>query len=189
MKWYELVQQIEPRLRAGELDHCTDRARDALLSLPTSPFHIAAELDFTNDPATVAGHFDAFLTREQRRFDVQAVYTETNGFDINPDRWYFDLFAYDCYKGVGDVDWLSEWNSESIRDVALTGMEPLQAVYDSESFGNQEYSTAIGFASLYVVFRFQALIRRSAPLMEHLKCPLLATSHDYDFFYEYKPDT
>ena len=84
MKWYELAQQIEPYLREGNLDHCTDQVREALLLLPNSPFHIAAELDFTNDPAIVADHFDAFLTRERTRFDVQAVYTETNGFDINP---------------------------------------------------------------------------------------------------------
>lgn len=71
--------------------------------------------------------------------------------------------------------------------MTLTGMEPLQSIYDSDSFSNQEYSTAAEFASLFVVVRFQALIGRSAPLMEHLKCPLLATSHDYDFIFEYNP--
>lgn len=187
MKWYELAQQIEPRLREGDLAYCTDQVRDAMLVLPNSPFHIATELDFTNDPDAIAEHFDAFLTREGTKFDIRAVYTETNGFDINPDRWYFDLFAYDCYAGLDDLDWLSQWKSESFRDMTLTGMEPLQSIYDSDSFDTQEYSTACAFASLYVVVRFQALINRSAPLMKHLKCPLLATSHDYDFIFEYKP--
>ena len=185
MKWYELAQSLEPHLLGGDLDYCTETVRDALLSLPTSPFHIAAELDFTNDPATVAAHFDAFLTKENARFEIQAVYTETNGFDINPDRWYFDLFAYDRCEGLQDLDWLSDWKSESFPAMTLTGMESLQSVYDSDSFGNREYSTSIGIASLYVVVRFQALIARSAPLMKHLNCPLLATSHDYDFVFQF----
>ncbi|MDJ0711076.1 MAG: hypothetical protein QNJ14_11825 [Woeseiaceae bacterium] len=187
MQWYELAQQIEPKLREGNLEHCTELVRDAMLQLPSSPFHVAMELDFTNNPATVAEHFDAFLTQERARFDIKAVYTETNGFDINPDRWYFDLFAYDRYSGLDDLDWLSEWQSGGFRDMTLTGMEPLQSIYDSDLFSNQEHSTAIGFASLYVVVRFQALIGRSAPLAENLRCPLLATSHDYDFVFEYKP--
>lgn len=29
-------------------------------------------------------------------FKIEAVNTETNGFDINPDLWFFDLF--DCNK-------------------------------------------------------------------------------------------
>jgi len=187
LKWYELSQIIEPHLREGNLDHCTDQVRDALLLLPDSPFHIVTDLDFTNDPTAIAGHFDAFLARERARFDIEAVYTETNGFDINPDRWYFDLFAYDNYAGLNNLDWLAEWKSENFRGMTLTGMEPLQSIYDSDSFGSQQYSTAVEFASLYVVVRFQALISRSAPLMEYLKCPLLATSHDYDFVFEFKP--
>ncbi len=188
MDSYELEKQIEPHLREGDLDHCTKQVRDALLRLPNSPFHIATELDFTNDPAIVAQHFDTFLTRERARFDIRAVYTETNGFSINPDCWYFDLFAYDVYAGLEDVYWLAEWNSSDTQGMALTGMEPLQSVYDSNSFRNEEYSETIDLASLFVVVRFQALISRSAPLMEQLKCPLLATSHDYDLIFEYRPD-
>lgn len=187
MKWYELVQQFEPSLHEGNLERCTEHVRDALLNLPDSPFHVATELDFTNDPATVARHFDEFLAQESAKFDIKAVYTETNGFDINPDRWYFDMFAYEGYAGLGDLDWLSEWTSESNQDMTLTGMEALQSIYDSDSFSDREYSTAADFASLFVVIRFQALVGRSAPLMERLKCPLLATSHDYDLIFEYRP--
>lgn len=64
MKWYELAQQIEPSLREGNFDHCTEQVRVALLNLPDSLFHVATELDFTNDPAIIARHFDEFLTRE-----------------------------------------------------------------------------------------------------------------------------
>lgn len=187
MNAYELQQQIKPHVREGDLDHCTEQVRDALLRLPNSPFHIATELDFTNDPATVARHFDTFLKREHASFDIRALYTETNGFSINPDCWYFELFAYDVYGGLENLIWLGEIKSYDTQGIVLTGMEPLQSIYDSSAFRNRELLEAIDLAALFVVVRFQALISRSAPLMEQLKCPLLATSHDYDLIFEYKP--
>ena len=49
------------------------------------------------------------LSRAKNRFDVRAVYLEMNRFDINYDRWYFDLFAYTEYSAdPEDLDWLSD---------------------------------------------------------------------------------
>jgi hypothetical protein len=53
--------------------------------------------------------------------------------------------------------------------------------------GNNEFSESEDYASLLVVVRFQDLIKRSACQMSKLKVPLLATSHDYDFIYEFRP--
>ncbi|NET33843.1 MAG: hypothetical protein F6K19_17790 [Cyanothece sp. SIO1E1] len=49
-----------------------------------------------------------------------------NGFDINPDRWYCDLFTYDTDGGIDDFDWLSDWQSEYYQDYTITGLEDLQ---------------------------------------------------------------
>ena len=50
----------------------------------------------------VAKYFNKFIKQESKRFSIKAVYTETNGFDINPDKWFFDLFAFDFYGGHED---------------------------------------------------------------------------------------
>lgn len=147
---------------------------------------MAADLDFDNDPEEIARHFDRFIGRQAQSFEVRAVYTETNGFDINPDCWFFDVFAHDHYGGHEDYDWLSDWQSGPFAQMRLTGMETLQGIYASDAFTLPENRDPSGISSLYVVVRFQALIQRSAPFMRELRCPLLATSHDYDLFYEYK---
>ncbi len=184
MSWFDLVNELEPSLRAGDLAECDKRVSAALASQPSGPFHLALDMRFTNAPEQVAEHFDRFIRRDQT---LAAVYTETNGFDINPKRWFFELFGYRKYGGVGEFDWIAEWDTPPFRDVTLTGMERLQKVYASRAFKDKKNREAADYASLLVVVRFQQLIQASAPMMGLLSFPLLATSHDYDFIYEYRP--
>lgn len=171
-------------MRAGDLQKCDERIADALRALPSSPFHIALDLYFTNSPSEVAKQFDAFFSRERDRFSIAAAYTETNGFDINPDCWYFDLFAYDTYGGTDDFDWLSDWTSNSWPEITLTGMERLQAVYDSDAFQDRSYRDASYMTSLLVVSRFQLLIAQASAHMRELRFPLLSTGHDFQYISE-----
>jgi hypothetical protein len=187
MSWFEFTEKLEPDLRNGNLTACIECTISKLKSSIDCPFQIASDLEFTNDPIEIANHFDNFIAAQSGKFDLKAIYTETNGFDINPNRWFFDVFAYDEYSGHEDYNWLSDWRSESYPDMTLTGMEKLQEVYASNAFQNKDFSEAVDYASLLVVLKFQNLIKLSAPMIKKLNVPLLATSHDYDFIYEYKP--
>ena len=74
--------------------------------------------------------------------------------------------------------------------MTLTGLEEIQKVYkDYKSrFYNEfekEYSEPKNLCSLIIVLYFQDLIKKSAPIVRELNCPLLATSNDYNFVYEY----
>lgn len=186
MSWFELAAEIQPSLRAGDLVECSERVSGALSELPESPFHLASNLEFTNDPEEIAKHFEKFISL-QIQYELGAIYEETNGFDINPDRWFFDVFGYETYRGHNDYNWLSDWQSKKFRSFTLTGMERLQTVYASESFGDRSFRKASGLASLLVVIKFQILIKSSSELIPGLQVPLLATSHDYDFIYEFSP--
>ena len=186
--FFELQKQLGPVLRAGNLDQCERRVVKALAGLSGSPFHRILDLSVTNNPAGVAAHFDNFLRRESKRFKVGAAYTETNGFDINPRRWYFELFAYERYGGhEEDYGWISDWQSEDYPDMTITGLEPLQEVFASEAFRNEAFRDACSVTCLLVVIKFQDLIRRAASQMKELRFPLLATGHDFDFIYEIGP--
>jgi len=70
--------------------------------------------------------------------------------------------------------------------MTLTGLEALQAVYDSDAFRDTAYREACEFCSLVVVTKFQDLIRRSLPFTRELDVPVLATSHEYDFIAEFR---
>jgi hypothetical protein len=174
-------------LRAGDLAACDRIFSSALRQLPTSPFHVVLDLAFTNNPSDVARHFDSFFHREAKRFPIAAAYTETNGFDINPNRWYFDLFAYDAYGGNDSYDWIADWQSENFPAMTLMGMEPLQRVYASPAFRQSEFRDACDVANLLVVSRFQQLLQTSAKFMTELRFPLLATAHEFDFIFETQP--
>jgi hypothetical protein len=187
--FFELQKELMPILCAGDTARCERTVAASLAALPQSPFHIALDLRITNTPAEIAAYFDGFFREEAGRFKIGAAYTEMNGFNINPDRWFFDVFAFREYGGHDDYDWLADWQSESYDDMTITGLERLQEVYASPAFRDKRFDSAGDVAALLVVTKFQDLIRRAAPHMRELKFPLLATAHDYDFIYEARRDS
>jgi len=184
---FDLQDELSPILRAGDLAECERRVSACLAALPRSPFHEILSLSITNAPEEVAAFFDEFF-RQQPRDKIKAAYTEMNGFDINPGLWFCSPFAYKRYGGHDDYDWLSDWQSDDFGYLPILGLESLQRVYGSNAFHDERFDDACSVAGLLVVIRFQDLIRRSAPRMQELHFPLLATAHDYDFIYEVQPD-
>lgn len=179
--FWQTMERLTPQLRAGDLAGCELAAATALRALPTSPFHIAADLTITNDVAAAAKHFDQFYRIESARQSIQAIYTEMNGFDINPDRWYCDLFAYTTDGGLDDVDWLADWQSEAFADFTITGLEPLQTVYASAASQDPANEDASYLSNLLVVTKFQRFMQRAAERMAAVRVPLYVTAHDFDF--------
>ena len=53
-----------------------------------------------------------------------------NNFDVNPDVWYCDLFAYKSYGGHDNYsyDWLCDAPSKEFERYIIKGLEELQAV-------------------------------------------------------------
>ena len=177
MSWFGVVAQIEPHLLRNDYKQSEKIVSYALKSYPKSPFQKVLELEFSNSVDDIAKSFNEFFRRESTRFNVTAIYTETNEFDINPDRWFFDLFAYDADGGLDDLDWISDWQSKDWPSITLTGMEDLQAIYASENLDEE----IVDLASLLVVVKFQRLIFNSRLKMQIGNIPVYSAGHDYDF--------
>ena len=190
MSWFEIAELITPELRNGDIDTCIKRVTEELLKIPATPFHEIIKYRFTNKPEDVANYIRVFIENEKQRLDIEAIYIEMNGFDINPDLWFFDLFAFDTYGGHDDYDWLSDWKSDDHESMTLTGLEDIQTIYENYNDGAYEdvndCSQANDICSLLIVLHFQDLIKKSAALIENLEIPVFATAHDFDFIYEYK---
>lgn len=196
MNWFEIAEQIDPELRKGNLNVCINRVTEELEKLPESPFHSVVNFRFTNKVQDIADYFTNFIRKEKERIDIKAIYTETNAFDINPDWWLFDLFAYEKYGGHDDYEWLADWQSEEHESMTLTGLEAIQEVYAKYDEGeydegeydedDNDYSNTRDICSLLIVLYFQDIIRNSAALIKDLNVPILATAHEYDFIYEYR---
>ena len=173
-----------PLLRRGDLAGCYRLFSDSLRAMEPSPFHIVLDLDFTNDPSVFAAHIRDFIGSQSDEFTVSAIYTEMNGFEINTNLWYCDFFAYSAYGGHDDYEWLCDWQSDRFAEMPLTGMESLQAVYDSAAFRNSDFAAACSVSSLIVVTRFQQLVHRAAEQLQQPAIPILSTAHDYEYIAE-----
>ncbi|MHB1293778.1 MAG: hypothetical protein ACYC4R_02165 [Anaerolineae bacterium] len=183
MDLFAAWKQATPYLEAGDLDTCRHIAVDALRSVPETPYHIAADLCFTNDPAEVAAVFDAFVRHQSSRMDIKAVYTETNEFDCNPDLWFFSLFAFSSDGGYEVRDWLCDYEAFWDDRPTLIGMEALQEVYATFHHQSELEEYSCFAASLLVIVSFQQLIQRAVPLMREKRFPIYAQGHDTDMVY------
>jgi hypothetical protein len=174
--------RILPWLQQGKFAEAEAQMTQWLLAKPQSPFHIIAELDVTTSPADCAQFFDEFAAKQP---GLAAIYTEMNGFTINPDLWFCDAFGFEEHGGIDGFDWLGEFGSCSADggggSLVITGLEPVQALYAEKSAGGaqpQDEET-MRLVEALVIVKFQKMLQRSLPLMKELRCPLLASAHDY----------
>jgi hypothetical protein len=202
----ETIDELTGPLRKLDFDHCESVIASRLQGLRESPFHSADAARISNRPADFAAYCDDFFREittppkdqwpawlpknvhvewETDTSELRAVYVEMNGFDVNTDRWFCNVFAFAEYGGHDDYDWLSDWDAATDDDFEITGMEALQAIYAAHG-ADERFRTAQNLASLLVVVRFQHFVHQATREMELPKCPILATAHGYDFICESK---
>jgi hypothetical protein len=147
---------------------------------PFNPFHKVLRQNFSIETKTIAYHFDQYFCVTSEQLQINAIYAEMNGFQINPDGWFFNIFAYKHYSGMSCLDWLSRPDFEPSYSICLYGMEELQTVYKREYHNPQISRYSKELCDLLVLCKFQDLIRRSSREMKMVHVPILATAHDYD---------
>ena len=86
-------------------------------------FSCLLEEQFVNSPISILTGINRFIRANEDKFAVKAIYLEMNEFDINYDRWYFDLFAYSTYSPkLEDTEWICNWQSDRWANIELNGM-------------------------------------------------------------------
>jgi len=179
----DLSEMVDRKFRKSDFRGAIDSLEKALSPAPGGRFKTLIGRRFTNSSRSILSAINDFIDECGKQFDVQAVYLEMNGFDINCDRWYFDFFGYtDYHDDPDDLDWLADWQSEYYPDVTLTGLENIQR--DFESWNEDHDSNDKGaqeIAVLLVMARFVELVDsalHAGPLTKPV--PVLATAHDFD---------
>jgi len=187
--WGELARLV----RAQALDEAIAHLEEGLQATPSSRFATLLGTAFSNDAADVAAHIDGFLVECERTFEVRAIYLEMNGFDINPDRWFFDYFAFDRYvQDEDNLEWLCEFNITSWPQTTLFGMESVQRDFDwySNHRGHEDPNAkaAASYAIPLVMCRFAKLISSAVAVARRpFRVPILATAHDFDVVARFLP--
>jgi hypothetical protein len=185
--WHEVAKRIQDPNEACQfiseaMENCKDKTFSGLITA-----------NFTNSPNQIQDSIYAFCSTCRKLFDLKAIYLEMNGFDINPDRWYFDLFGYKTVPPNNDdsLDWLSNWQSPDFPDVTLTGLESVQKLFEQyievnsklnldEQHKDLKYNHEL--ATLMVMAKFCRLIAESLDNSK-LAVQVYATAHDFDIIY------
>ncbi len=188
-----LWRKVDSGFREGDVDGTIHHLEEALSAENVDRFKKLIGSRFTNPPSDILSSVNDFANSCGRSFDVQAVYLEMNGFDINYDRWYFDFFAYSHYsEDPDDLDWLSDWQSDERPDITLTGLEHVQRdfewYHENEIYKEESHRRAYDISLLLVMTNFVSLVGRAlaaGPLAKDV--PVLATAHGFDVIGRFHP--
>jgi hypothetical protein len=152
---FELSERLGELLKQDKVDDAILIAETKLQQHTKTDFNKILGRGIKNLKDDFADYIDEFYNKIDSRMTVKAIYCEMNGFTINPDLWFVDLFAYDKFGGTEDYDWLADWDQEnsSKESFVIRGYEDIQAVYESyvkrEDWKNDLESTAHGIPKLF----------------------------------------
>tara|TARA_B100000282_G_C31684863_1_gene468501 strand:+ start:153 stop:776 length:624 start_codon:yes stop_codon:yes gene_type:complete len=203
---FELADKLTELIEVKKLDEAIELAEEELNKIPETDFHkiIGKNLkhlkldlkkhiaDFdqstTNELRKKQGFFKSILG-SGKKVKPLAFYCEMNGFTINYDRWYIDLFSFENYS-LTDWDWLSDFYDSTVNDLTITGFEDIQKafekVHENKMFEEPHIDQAYEVCELLVILRLQELFRETYKdeESEWSKIPMFVTAHDYEMIYK-----
>jgi hypothetical protein len=202
---FELADKLTELLEAKKLDNAIDLAENELRKIPETDFHKIIGKDLkhmTNELKEFIQTFDKstkeVLKKKQgflksilgtkSNLKPAAYYCEMNGFTINYDRWFIDLFSFDKFE-TGDWEWLSDFYDSTAKDLTITGFEEIQSVFrdihENKRFEEPNIDKAYEVCELIVILRLQELFRETYKSCdsEWTKVPMFVTAHDYEMIY------
>ncbi|MEL6408052.1 MAG: hypothetical protein AAFR81_27025 [Chloroflexota bacterium] len=179
--WYDVIDHIQEDVSLGYFPKAIEYVATQLNKMPPSPFHTVLQYDFQNDCVNLLRHFRSF---KESKSAIRIIYAEMNGFYINPDDWYFELFGYTHSKLNTNYGWLADWDSKFSKQVSLIGMEKFMQVYKSHYISdNVTYQKAKDLADLLIVLKFQQLLAGCLQASK-LNCSVIVSAHEYDLFFK-----
>ncbi len=187
---FELADDISTLLADDKLEAAILLAETKLKEQVPTDFNKLLGKILLHQTDKLVDFFSDFYDTVNDNLDIKAIYAEMNGFKINCNLWFLDLFAFDKVGGIDDTDWLADWEegNSTINSFPLTGYEEIQATYqdyiDNEKYKDSNMQAASDVAELLIVLRLQELVRAATETAKHKKLswatiPVFASAHDY----------
>jgi hypothetical protein len=207
---FELADKLYRLLEGKKLAEAIAMAELELREIPTTDFHKILDKNLLHLTSDLAKHINEFdnstrqilkkkqgfiknLFGSRKEIKPAAYYCEMNGFTINYDRWYIDLFSFENYS-LTDWEWLSDFYDSSANDLTITGFEDIQKVFqdvhNNDRFEEPNILNAYQVCELLVILRLQELFREVYKVSndEWTDIPMFVTAHDYDLIYKANKD-
>lgn len=203
---FELADKLYKLLESNKLDEAIAMAEQELKNIPTTVFHKILDKNLLHMTSDLTIHLIEFdkstkkVLRNKQGFiknlfgtgkgvKPAAYYCEMNGFTINYDRWFIDLFSFENYS-LTDWEWLSDFYDSTANDLTITGFEEIQNafenVHENNRFEEPYIKQAYEICELLVILRLQQLFRETYKVKESewSKTPMFVTAHDYEMIYK-----
>ena len=202
---FDLADSLTKLLEEKQLDAAIEIAESELRKIPPTDFHKVIGKRLTNQSEKLKEYiikFDesttkilnkkksflaALLNNETKR--PSAYYCEMNGFTINYDRWFIDLFSFDKLD-ESDWEWLCEFYDSTTNNLTITGFEEIQKVYEDVHENNRfdfpNIKESYEVCELIVILRLQELFRETYRNQtdKWSQIPMFVTAHDYEMIYK-----
>jgi hypothetical protein len=201
----ELADKLTTLLYSKQLDQAIELAENELKSIPYTGFHRIIGRDLKHLAMDLTKYINTFnddttrvLKRKRRSLKFlfglnnnvkpAAFYCEMNGFTINYDRWFVDLFAFEKIDLEG-WDWLSDFYDSTAANMTITGFEDIQDVFrevhETNKIREHNIMKSYEICELLVILRLQELFKEVYKYGrdEWTKIPMFVTAHDYEMIY------
>ena len=203
---FELEDKLSELLESKKLDEAIAMAEQELKNIQTTDFHKILDKNLLHLTSDLAKHIIEFDKSTKEVFKKKqgflknlfgsgkevkpaAYYCEMNGFTINYDRWFIDLFSFENYS-LTDWEWLSDFYDSTANDLTITGFEEIQKafedVHENNRFEEPNIEKAYEVCELLVILRLQELFRETYKLQQGDwdKIPMFITAHDYELIFK-----
>lgn len=196
-----LEEKIRQWIAEDQLDLAIEILEDALNKRSITGFHEIIGSSFIPLKEGLFGFIDQFYRDATKEIIIKAIYAEMNGFSINTDMWFIQLFGFSECGDTIDTDWLADYEFDNELLLPIPGLEKLQATFqdylDNErsftpdpSRGDEEdLEDTRELCEWLIILRLQQACRETKALAKEKKAawakiPLFVTAHDYDLVYK-----
>ena len=195
---FTLAAKLNEHIQRDDIETAIQIAEAELTKIPQTDFHQLIVMNLLHLESQLSAYISNFYASIKLKYTLnftkklKALYCEMNGFTINYDRWFIDLFSYSAI-GQDDYDWLADFEYQTSEDFTITGLENVQKVFE-DVYKNQKYKIpeikqAHDVAELLIILRLQELFKetyKNANGKKWSKFPIFVTAHDYDLIYQTK---
>lgn len=195
---FDLEDSLNKYVQLNDLDFAIQLAESELSKIPQTEFHQLIGMNLLHLESELSKFISNFYSSVKLKYTfsftkkLKAFYCEMNGFTINYDRWFIDLFSF-SEIGKEDYEWLTDFEYSTNKYLTITGFENLQKVYEDVSKNKKqdilEIERAYEVAELLVILRLQELFRETYINAKERRekwsdYPMFVTAHDYEMIYK-----
>lgn len=167
----ELSAKLQKLLQENKIAECIEIVEDELILQPKNNFRkIIGNKELLNQAKKLNKALGKFYKAANKKIYVKSMCAELNKITLNPDDWEIEMYAYDNFGGLGNYEWLEEWQHENkdSDNFTLKGFEEIQKTFRAFKNTNEsERESLVISAKLcetLVLFRLMELFEAALKL-------------------------